>query len=124
MAYWQEAKKITVPGNGTATFGFVHHAPLDRLTIWAVSGARTIANLSFQPQINGQNYADAVPMTGSIISALIFGSGGALKDNNLFPFRPPPYAASLDPFDLSVLITNGDADPADVTLYAIGLVQL
>lgn len=115
---WQQTKQITVPGSGTATFSLARGTVLDRLTIWAVSNKRVITNLSFQPQVNGNNFGSAVAVTGTAAFHVVYASGGTNNDRQI-PFKPPALGVGeLDPFDFTVLITNADASPAIITIYA------
>lgn len=121
MAFWQQERKLTVPGSGTARFVLDRQAVLDRVTIWVVSGARTVANLSFQVQINRRNFNSAVTVVGAVAADVIFQSGGAATENDLIPFRPAARRDALDDFEFSVLATNADAAAVEVTFYATGL---
>jgi len=120
MNLYQQEERITVPGSGTARFTLAFPALVDNLTIWAVSGSRTIANLSFQVQINAVNYNAATTVVAAVAADVIYRSGGASTENDLIPLRPSGRALTLDPFTFSVLITNADVADAVVTLYAVG----
>lgn len=119
-AMWQQQQRITVPGGGTARFSLKPNAPLERLTIWAVSGTRDLVNMTFQPQINETNYGSSTAVLAQPAADVVYRSGGANFENDLIPFvsRSMP---SIDPFNFSVLITNADATAADVTIFANGL---
>ena len=121
MALWHHEEQITVSGSSTARFSFQPQAVLDNLTIWAVSNTRTIANLTFQPQINNANFGSSVAIVGAVAKTVVYSSGGASAENNLLPFRPAT-SLTIDPFTFSVLITNADASPATVTLYAVAYI--
>ncbi len=120
---WQQIEKITVANGGTATFTLAHNAPLERLTIWANSNGRTMANVSFQPQINGNSFGAPTPLVGVVAADLIYTSGGAATENALIPYVHPRLRKlqTSDPFVISVLITNAGASPIQVTMMALGV---
>jgi len=122
-AFWQQAKKFTVAGaGGTAVFAMHRSAALERLTIWAISNQRVIANMTFQVRINRNNYNAATNVVGAPAADVVYRSGGAVSEDDMIPFVPPQAQLdlSLDPFDFDVLITNNDATAADITMYAVG----
>jgi hypothetical protein len=122
VSYFQQAQKISVPGAGSATFTLRIQAPIDRLTIWAVSGTRTITNMSFQAQINGRNFRAAVPIAAAVAAHLIYQSGGGTVDNLLIPFNAHNAATGTpDPFVFTIAISNAHGSAEEVTLYASGL---
>jgi len=77
--------------------------------------------MSFQTQINGQNYN--APLTIVALEALdiLYRSGGAFSENDLIPFIHSSQRDVLDPFDVSVLITNNSGNDEDVTMFAVGV---
>lgn len=120
-AMWQHAEQFTIAAAGTATFTVPRNCPLDRLTIWAVSGNRVLASMNFQTQINGKNYNPVVTITAAEALDVIYRSGGASSENDLIPFVPANQRTQLDPFDITVLITNNDEADASVTMFAVGI---
>jgi hypothetical protein len=119
MAYWQQQEKIDVPGSGSATFTLKSNAPLERLTIWAVSGDRVLVSMTFQPQINGENFGSASSVVGAKAADVIYASGGAAAEDLMVPFvHPDKVPRDLDRFVFSVKITNNDATTASVTMLA------
>lgn len=118
---WQDIKRLTVPHGGTATFTLPHQAPLERLTIWAISGPRTITNMSFQPKINGANYGAAVTVVGAVAAKIVLSSGGATSENNLIPYTRPDIGSTADPFTMTVVVSNAGANDEDITLMAVAL---
>lgn len=126
-AFWQQQEKVTIAGAGTTSFQLRPNTPLERLTVWVVSGpVRTVANLSFQPRINGVNFGAPVVIAGVIAAQAILTSGGATVENRMFPYVPPRAVAdaSLDPFVIDIFITNADANPATVTLLVVGVAHV
>jgi hypothetical protein len=117
MREFRHNEQITVPGSGTATFTLRNVSQaLSGLTIWAVSGGRTIANLTFQPQINGQDFGGSTAIVGAVALDVVYAGG---SDKNVIPGSGANSPA--DPFNFTVLITNADASDALITIYAIGM---
>lgn len=125
MGYWQSAKQVTVPNGQSVSVVMPASDIRNRMTVWAISGARPLTNMTFQPQINGQNYGSSSTVSSAVAAKVIFSSGGAASENNLLPFTPPnavaQLSANLDPFAFSVLVTNNGSVPEIVTLYAVAL---
>lgn len=120
-AFWQQAEKITVPAVGTATFSLKRNSPLERLTIWAISDRRVIANLSLQVQVNGQAYNPPIVIVGVRAADVIYRSGGAVAENDMIPYVPAGRTPAVDPFVFDVVLTNADAVEVAITMFAIGV---
>lgn len=121
-AAWQSFQKLTVPAAGTQTFTINTQAPVERLTIWAVSSNRVLTNMTFQVQVNGVNYNTAVNVTAAVAADVVYRSGGASADDDILPVvHARQVAAGIDPFVLSVLVSNAGGAPESVTLMAVGL---
>lgn len=120
----QQSQVFAIGPSSTATFTLQRNAPLERCTIWANSGRRPLVNASFQVQINGTNYGAPVAVAGAPAADVIYRSGGAATEDDLIPYVSPAAAAEagVDPFEVSVVITNNDAAAAvRVTVHAVGL---
>lgn len=120
-AMWQHAERLTIAAAGTATFTVPRNCPLDRLTIWAVSGTRQLTNMDFQAQINGENYNPVVTITAAEALDVIYRSGGASSENDLIPYIPANQRTTLDPFDITILVTNNGGAAESVTMFAVGI---
>jgi hypothetical protein len=118
---WQWQKKVAVTNGTPVAVALPGGRPLlEKLTIWASSGARTLTNMSCQPRINGKNFGAAVAFVAAKAADPIFDSnavgrilpvskGGAPADST---------GAPVDPFDFEVLLTNAaPATTEEVTLY-------
>lgn len=120
-AMWQRSEKITVPGGGgTAVFTVPQNCPLERMTIWAVSGSRVVT-MTFQTRINGNNYNTLKTVTALAACDVIYRSGGAATENDLIPYVSAADRLVFDPFDVSVLITNNAGSAETVTMFAVGV---
>lgn len=118
MAWYQHQQRFTIAASGTASFSLpASRTPLDSLTVWASSGGRSVT-MTFQPRLNGKNFGSAVTVTGTQAADPVFSSGGATNENRLFPSVRP---GVFDRLDFDVLITNGGASTASVTLYAVAV---
>lgn len=119
MGYWSQSEKITVPNGGTATFTLKYSSPLERLTIWAVSGNRTLTNMTVQPQLNGVNFGGPTNIVGAVAADLVLSNGGSSRENVLFPTVPAAKVpGTLDGFTLTVLLSNAGASPESITMIA------
>lgn len=118
--FWQQAERISVPGAGTAVFTVKRNSPLERFTIWAVSGGRVLVNMTFQARINGLTYNPAVNIAAAAAADVIYRSGGGVSENDMIPYVEPRNIDTLDPFVVDVLMTNADATAALVTIFAVG----
>lgn len=122
MGFWQRIEKINVPNGTPKRFTLRYQSPLERLTIWAISGPRVLVNVTFQPQLNSINFAPATIIAGAQAADIIYSSGGASAENAIIPFVHPDKApGTYDPFLFEVLITNGDATAIDVTMIATAI---
>ena len=126
---WQQTNTVTVAGTGTQVVALAPSRPiLEKLTIWATSGRRTIASLTFQARINRVNFGTAVTITAAIAADPVCGQGVTYAGELLIPQgvggldAPDQSSPRTDPFQFDMLISNGDAAAATVTLYftAIG----
>lgn len=125
MAFWQHYKKFTIANGATDTFTLPRSLPLDRLTIWAITDARTVT-MTFQTRINGNAYNAAVTVTARAAADVVYRSGGAVSENDLIPFLPHPNrvpTATADPFTIDVLITNNSGADAQVTMFAVAILH-
>jgi hypothetical protein len=120
---WQQIKKLTVPAGGTATFTLTQNAALERLTVWALSGYRTLTNMNFQVKVNGADYNTVAPVTitSDIASDVIYRSGGAFAENDLIPYIPAGIKDEVDSFDFTVVCTNAGGVAETVTIIACGI---
>lgn len=80
--------------------------------------------MSFQVQINRQNYNAPVAIA-AVAAETIYRSGGANNEDDLIPLQPAAKITlgSVDPFEFSVLITNAAGTTDAVTIYAVALVH-
>ena len=125
---FQQVSTVTVPGSGNATVLLApSRPPLQELTVWATSGTRTIASLTFQARINHQAFGTSVTVTAQPAATIVAGENVTFTGDILFPQglgmlnMPEQSAPGIDPFDFDVFVTNGDPAPAIVTLYFVGV---
>lgn len=125
-AFWSHKKKLTVPGSGSISYILPGETPLERLTIWAISGQRNIPGLTFQPQINGVNFNTPTVVAGAQAADIVYASGGAATEDAIIPatFKPSgSNAENLDPFVFSILITNQDTNDIPISMYTVAVVH-
>lgn len=124
MFGWQFIKRVTVPGSGNITVELPAERPiLDCFTVWASSGGRTVANLSFQLTIGGVNFGSAVNVVGAVAGGVVADLGAQRRVLPSMPRLPYPSPDNRNPDTLPVrvVITNADATAADVTILASGV---
>jgi len=133
VTWFQHQQQLLVPHGSTATYtlpGAGGRTPLERLTFWAVSGARSMTSMSFQVKINGNNYGSAVVINARpAFDAIMTPAGTSGDDNLMWPVPkavqalPPGGTASgiVDDFQVTVVISNGGGADQYVTIYAVAL---
>ena len=123
MGYWQQVEKLTIANGTSQTFTLKYSSPLERLTIWAISGQRVLANVSFQPQLNGINFGGATVIVGTKAADIIYSSGGAANENAILPAPPRQKVveAAFDAFTFAVVIANAGGASIDVTMMATAI---
>lgn len=111
---WKNIQKLTVPNNGSVVFTFPGGRPLlEKLTIWALSGDRSVSGLTFQPRINGVNFGASVAHAGPGVLAQIVLQDvqGSPTENMVLPPVPGDLAqgdgSPTHPLEFDVLITAG-----------------
>lgn len=112
---WRQIERLTVPAGDDATFtlkGFP--LALAGLTVWAVSGSRTLTDMTFQPQINGVTYGASTNIAAAVAAEVVYGGG---LDTDVVPETGP---ATVDPFIFTVLLSNAGGSDEDVTIVAVG----
>ena len=115
MSSWQQPEQFTIQDGETATFTLRPPSVLSNLTIWAVSGPRTLEDVEFQVQINGHAHGAAVTVTSAAAKTVVYDSS---DKNYLIPFIRALDVGERDPFTLSVLISNDGEDPVTLTIFA------
>lgn len=124
---WQAIKRVTVPHGGNIAVALPPSRPvLDKLTIWASSGARSVTNMTFQPRVNGKSLGGSTNIAGAVAADVIFAMHGASFDQVLLgyskldvsPNAPQP---GLDALEMDVLVSNAGAGDEDVTVYFVGI---
>lgn len=116
---WQWQKKVAVTNGTPEVVSLPIGRPLlEKLTIWASSGARTLTNMSCQPRLNGVNFGAATNIAGAPAATLVFDSEaeGHIMPHGLGTMDAPDTRA--DPFDFDVLVTNTAVGTTEsITLY-------
>lgn len=122
---WKHIKKLTVPDNGSVVFAFPNGRPLlEKLTIWALSGDRSVQSLTFQPRVNGQNFGASVNFAGPGVLAQIVLQDvvGSITENMVLPPVPGDLAAGngspTHPLEFDVLVTAGAVGNAQIITLA------
>lgn len=117
------SKKITVTDAAPVDVVFPMSAPVERLTVWANSGARDLTSVDFQPRVNGSDYGSAVSVAAAPAADVVYRSGGAAAEDDIIPYvSPSDEAAGVDPFVFSIRVTNNTpASSVDVTLHFAGI---
>jgi hypothetical protein len=122
----QQVKKVTVAAGGTLSVPLESNMPVDRLTIWAVTGTRKIS-MTFQPRVNGVSFGAATTIGAAAVAATtLYTSGGATKEDIIIPQPSAPAITTPpdqvpDPFVFDIFITNNDGvNAGTVTLYFCG----
>lgn len=125
---WQSAQRLTVAAAGTGIASLPTGRPvLEKLTVWAVSGNRVLANVSFQPRVNGVALGSAVNVVAAAAATLVYepASGQRLiptqKGTLAAPSTGPSGAVNADAFQFDVLVSNAGASSIDVTVYFVGV---
>ena len=125
---FQQVTTVTVPASLTATVLLApSRPPLQELTVWAVSGTRTVPSLTFQARVNQQPFGTSVSVTTSPAATIVSGENVTYTGDILFPQgigmlnMPEQSSPTIDPFDFDIFISNGDANPVTVTLYFVGV---
>jgi hypothetical protein len=122
---WQAVKRVTVPHGGNIAVALPPSRPvLDKLTIWASSGARPLTNMTFQTRVNGKNLGGSVSIVGAVAADVVFAMAGASFDQVLVPYSKNDVSLNaaqpaLDPLEMDVLVSNAGASDADVTIYFV-----
>jgi len=109
---WTNQQKVTVPASDSIAIA-IPAALFARknLTIWAVSGVRSVRDLSFQPRVNQDNYGSAVAHVGPArLGKLIWSLDGIV----LPPYTPP---AGGDALSADINITSTHVAAQFITLY-------
>ena len=119
---WQKVQKISVPAGGTAVVSLPPNRPvLERLTIWASSGMRTLSNMTFQARANTKNYGASVNVTGARAADVVMDSGA---NGRLFAVGKGSLTAPLtagDALEYDILLSNAGGSAEEVTLYFVGI---
>jgi len=125
---WKHYEKVTVPAGGDATFVIptASRPHLEKLTIFALSGARVVGALTFQPQINGEDFGVFVVSGAGALAEVVFQSiVGTVSESLVLPTVPVgPYhsdGSALDPLVFSVLVSNAGAAPYTITMAAAAI---
>lgn len=116
---WQWHTRVSVPAAGTAAVMLPLGRPLlERLTVWASSGARTLTNMTCQPRINQKNFGSSTAFVAARAADPIF---DATATGRVLPVGVTVLSVA-DPFVFDVLLTNAGGADESVTLYfaAIG----
>ena len=125
--FWQQAKTFTLAPAGTGVFALNPRSPLERLTIWAVSGSRVVS-FTLQPRVNAQAQGAATVIAAAVAHDVVYRSGGASAEDDILPFVSPTDLAPgatgaapklLDSFTFDILITNNGGTAASITLLAV-----
>ncbi|HET6493849.1 MAG TPA: hypothetical protein VFH61_00610 [Thermoleophilia bacterium] len=122
---WQHAKKITIPAGGSITVELPASRPiLDKLTLWATTGARTTGAAAIQPRINGANFGAAGAITGpdSVVALRLddVASGVTLLPApNVATGSRVPTGNEPDGFTVDFVVTGTVSD--QITLYWVGV---
>ena len=116
MHGFQQKTKVTVEANDNIDVPLVHRSVLEKLTIWAVSGERSVRDLSFQVRINGVDFGAAVAFAGPAkLAEPIFRAGDGAADALLIPVSG--VIPALDPLSFVVNIASTFGTDQEVTLY-------
>lgn len=118
MPAFRQVEKFLIADSTTATFTLRNMSlAILGLTIWAVSGERPLTDMTFQPQLNGEDFGSSTNVLAAVASDVVYAGG---VDEDVLP--EDAGSATVDPFVFSVLVTNSSGGPTeDVTLYAVGL---
>jgi len=119
---WQWTTKVALVA-GAAVVQLPASRPiLEKLTVWATGGQRTLSATSFQLRVNGVNVGAAGTLTGidtDIVIQLEDGTNGSI----LLPVPIPPGkgnpAVPPDAFAVDIAITGTGTE--EVTLYMAGV---
>lgn len=120
MAIWQQAQTFTIAAGQTATFTLRQNQPLERLTIWASSGGRVLADVTFQPRVNDVVYGAATHVVAASVGEVIYRSGGATTENDIIPYIPP-HDTTTSRLTFDVLVTNAGGAAVTVSLIAAAI---
>lgn len=114
MPYFQDSKKIVIPGGQTATYTLPVTAPLDNLTVWVV-GVQPTNGITAQPKLNGTNLGGSTvfPNTARIAGTVFLANDPAVG-RRIIPMNKSP---DVHEFKVTVDFTAGAA-AEEVTVYA------
>lgn len=122
---WTQLESLTIPNAGSVDFTLSPSRPvLEKLSIWALSGARSLAaGLTFQLRLNGQPIGAAVaPGAGVLAEAVVQDVVGSATENWIIPPSRNTDAVNLasgfDPFVLTVSVANATGAEVKVTMVA------
>jgi hypothetical protein len=116
---WRQANKLVVPASGTASFVLAASRPiaLDKLTIWASTGARVLsANLSFDVRLNTKSIASTVTVAApQTVNTIIYATAATSM------LLIPTDTRDIDPLVFDVLVTNAGLTDVEVSMIAVGI---
>ena len=120
---WQWTKRVQLTA-GAAVLVLPITCILEKLTIWATSGARTIAATTFQLRVNGTNIGAAGSIGPGVVSGIVVQLEDGTNGSILLPAplpanRPPTGPGERDNLviDLSIAGTGSE----EVTVYVAGI---
>ena len=120
---WQWTTKVALVG-GAAVVQLPTSRPiLEKLTVWATGGQRTIAATSFQLRVNGVNVGAAGTIGAGVDSDVVIQLEDGTNGSILLPVPIPPGkgnpATPPDAFAVDISIAGTGAQ--EVTLYMAGI---
>jgi hypothetical protein len=122
VGFFLQEEKVQIQA-GTGLFTLKSNVALDNLTIWIVGLAAPVANITAQPQINGDSFG----ASSSILAAsgpprdIVFLANNPTDGRRLIPPNRGPGkkpltsgGAQVSPFEFSVLLSSASDQPVDV----------
>ena len=108
----QQVSQVTVAAAGSTVVTFANRELVEKLTVWASSGARTLSNMTFQPQINGVALGASSNVSAAVAALSIYTAANLIW---------PVDSSRGDPMIFSVLVSNAGAGSETVTLIFAGV---
>ncbi len=124
MGFFLQEERVQID-SGSGRFTLKNNVALDNLTIWVV-GHTPAADITAQPQVNGDNFGGSATVTaaGGRARDVVFTANNPTDGRRLIPpnrgiGKKPltPVSGQVSSFEFSLLLTSASDQPVDV--YAV-----